>query len=315
MFAVFLGLRQFNDLQEFTIKGQKSKNEKLTIGHLGSIGGCTKLRKLRIERCDLVSLAILAQFSELDTLELKEVYVETSISPSFFNGCSNLKTLDLTGSPKLAQSILGNQEIRTKLQKLHTLTAKDCDIKDLTWIPEKIDVTSPSRPLPFPSLSIVDISGDNSFNCYDQSIKKSLCRFDNLKRKEKPQLKIVNRNFILENPSSTNCRQTILATSILQLNFDDCQEETGFSSSERPDYSTPSTTVEESSVTEEISKPRTDDDTDSHVLYIVLGVIFIILFLVAIILVFFYFHKRKCVEVSPTTKQSFDNPQTIQSDV
>jgi len=216
---VFLGFHQLVDLQEFTIKGPKSKNEKLAVDHLGSIGGCTKLRKLRIERCDLVSLAILAQFSELDTLELKEVYVETTLSPSFFNGCSNLRTLDLTGSPKLAQLILGNQEIRIKLQKLHTLTAKDCNMDNLNWIPERIDVTSPSRPLPFPSLSIVDISGNNSFNCHDQRVKQALCRFDNLKRTENPQVKIVNRNFILENANNTNCRQQMSANSILQLNF------------------------------------------------------------------------------------------------
>ena len=309
-----------DDLQEFTIKGQKSKNEKLAIDHLGSIGGCTKLRKLRIERCDLVSLAILAQFSELDTLELKEVYVEASISPSFFNGCSNLRTLDLTGSPKLAQSILGNQDIRIKLQKLYTLTAKDCDMVNLNWIPERFDVTSPSRPLPFPSLSIVDISGNNSFSCHDQSVKKALCRFDNLKRTENPHVKIVNRNFILENPNTTNCRQQMSTNSILQLNFNNCLEETDFSSSGLPNFSTPSTTAEES-VTEEISKPRTDEDVDyENIIYIVLGVIFAILFLVLIVLAFFYFHRRRCQTVKvpdckSTTKQSFDNTQFIQSKV
>lgn len=287
---VFLELHQLDNLQEFTIKGQKSKNEKLAIDHLGSISGCTKLRKLRIERCDLVSLAILAQLSELDTLELKEVYVETFISPSFFNGCSNLKKLDLTGSPKLAQSILGNQEIRIKLQKLYTLTAKDCDMINLNWMPKRIDVASPSRPLPFPSLSIVDISGDNRFNCYDQNVKQALCSFDNLKRKGNPHVKIdVNRNFILENPRSTNCRQKMLATSILQLNFSDCQEETDFSSTGRPVFSTPSTPVEKS-VTEEISRPRSDEDADFHILYIVLGVIFVILFLLVIILVLSLIH-------------------------
>ena len=73
-------------------------------------------------------------------------------------------------------------------------------------------------------------------------------------------------------------------------------------------------------MTEEISKPRTDDeDTHSHTIYIVLGVI-LILSIVLIVLAFCYFKRHRCQTVkvpdcSPTTKQSFDNPQSIQSEV
>lgn len=308
-------------LQEFTIKGQKSRNEKLAVEHLRSIGGCTKLQKLRIERCDLVSLEILAQFSELETLGLKEVYVETTLSPYFFNGCSNLRTLDLTGSALLAQSILGNQDIRIKLQKLRTLTARDCNIDNLNWIPERIDVTSPSGPLPFPSLLNVDISGDNNFNCNDQHVKQALCHFDNIKRTENTQGKIVNRKFILENANNTNCRQQMAAQSILQMNFNDCEEETGFPySAGQPDIATPSSKTDGESVTEEIFKPRTDDEeAHSYTIYIVLGVL-LILFIVLVVLAFYFFKKRrsqtvKVPDCSTTTKQSFDNPQSIQSEV
>ncbi|XP_057370297.2 leucine-rich repeats and immunoglobulin-like domains protein 1 [Daphnia carinata] len=310
-------LRQLNDLQEFAVKGQKSKNEKLGIDHIGSIGGCKGLRKLKIERCDLVTLDILTQFAGLETLELKEVYTEGQLSPAFFNGCSYLETLDLTGSPKLAQAILGNLDIRIKFQKLHKLTVKDCDLLDLNWIPDRTDVPSANRPLPFPSLSNVDISGNNRFDCQDESVKQALCRFDNLKRNGYPETKIVNRNFILENPNTTNCRQQMSTHSILLLNFNNCQETESFSSSALPGLSTPPTTVDET-VTDEIFKPRNDDNGSNKTVYIVLVVIFVILLIVLGTILCVYFRKRRSQTVAVPecmTKQSFDNPQTIQSEV
>ncbi|KZS13115.1 Uncharacterized protein APZ42_021854 [Daphnia magna] len=314
---VYKDLLQLHDLQEFAVEGQKSKNEKLGIDHIGSIGGCKGLRKLRIERCDLVTLDILTQFAGLETLELKEVYAEEHLFPSFFNGCSYLETLDLTGSPKLAQAILGNLDIRIKFQKLHKLTVKDCDLIDLNWIPDRMDVPSPNRPLPFPSLSNVDISGNNRFDCQDERVKQALCRFDNLKRNSYPETKIVNRNFILENPNTTNCRQQMSTHSILHLNFNDCQETEDFSSSALPGFSTPPTIVVES-VTDEIFKPRNDENGSNKTIYIVLVVLFVILLIIIGTLVCVYFRKRRSQTVTvpeSKTKQSFDNPQTIQSEV
>lgn len=259
------------------------------------------------------------QFTGLETLELKEVYAQEQLSPSFFNGCSYLKTLDLTGSPKLAQAILGNLEIRIKFQQLYKLTVKDCDLRDLNWIPDRMDVPSPTRPLPFPSLSNVDISGNNRFDCHDERVKHSLCHFDNLKRNGYPETKIVNRNFILENPIATNCRLEMSTHSILQLNFDDCQETEDFSSSVVPDLSTPPTSDFES-VTDEIFKPRNDDEASTKTTYIVLVVIFVILLIVVATLAYINFRRRRSQIVTVPepeceTKQCFDNPQTIQSEV
>lgn len=285
-----------------------------------SIGGCKKLHKFKIERCDLESLIILTNFVELSVLVLQEVYV-SQLMPSDFNSSSNLKTLDLTGSSRLAQTILGNPSVLIKFQNLETLTLKNCDLKDLSWIPIKEDVTI--RTSPFSSLSTVEFSGNNSFDCQDHRIKQALCRFDNLKRVEYPSPKIVNNRayFRLENSNTTNCRDKQMSfISILHLDFSDCKEKLdghinwgSYTSTELP------TTTKSITQTDHFQSQEEAPSRPSKVGYIILGVLLVILFLVAIALAVIYYRRRRCdaVQVSSdsSTKQGVTNPQEVQSEV
>lgn len=293
---------------------------------MASIGACTKLRKFKIERCDLDSLNVLTHLSELITLELKEVYISNQLSASDFNGAAaRLKTLDLTGSSRLAQTILGNPDI--KFQKLEAITLKDCELKDLSWIPQKEDHSSGSLGSPsFPSLSTVDISGNNNFDCQDQRVKQALCRFDNLKPIITPSPKIVNKQHLrLENSNMTNCReQSMSFVSILRLNFSDCQETGQVNGGFKFSGGTLITSVEIPNITNSINKPNVQARDDvpssrSRSVYVVLGVILVILFLLAVVLAVLYYRRRRCqqVEVSPdsSTKQGIINPQQVQSEV
>lgn len=317
-------LGKLNDLQELTIQGQKSRNERLAMEPLNSIKVCTKLQKLKIERCDLASLSILAQFNDLKTLELKEVFVEQQPSASEFEGCSNLEALDLTGSQKLAQSILGKDDIITKFQKVKTLILKDCKIGNLNWIPNKNAATVPV----FPNLLTVDISGDNEFDCSDKKAKQALCRFDNLKRVEptEPEWKIVNKpSLILENSNSTNCRQQGLlmsTNSVMQLNFESCDENEKHPMQAPPqepdDQDNFSSSTTFSAVTDATFEDKADEPQSNDDVFVTVGVFLAVLVVGTLtLLAFIYYHRRKHenLNTSASTEQGITNPQYNQTKV
>lgn len=297
---------------------------------------CTKLQNLKIERCDLASLSVLTQFRDLTTLQLKEVFVDKQLSASDFEGCSNLETLDLTGSRNLARSILGNQEIIKKLPKVRTLVLKDCKLENLNWIPNKGSSGSTININIFPQLYSVDISGDNDFYCADRNAKQALCRFDNLKRAKVPNWKIVNKEpkLILENSNSTNCREThtTVPNTVQQLSFGDCDEmeiemtTPGDRIEDNPTQQTGDfdydSTNGDGSVTDANYQPKDDSDKQGSNLHvpIIVGVLLLILaiVLIALAVVIYYRRRNKCRQLklqSSSTKQGIENPQSAQSKV
>lgn len=297
---------------------------------LESIKVCTKLQKLKIERCDLASLSVLTPFSDLTALQLKEVFVEQQLSVSDFEGCSNLETLDLTGSQNLARSVLGNQEIIKKLPKVRTLVLKDCNLENLNWIPNKGTGGTTVSINIFPQLYSVDISGNNNFDCQDKNAKKALCRFDNLKRAEVPDWKIVNKEpkLILENSNSTNCRQTqtMSTNSVQQLSFSDCgdididittpEDRIVHHPTEKTEFDTDST----DSVTDANFQPKDDENQGPSTVVIVVCVLIIILaiLMIALAILIYYRRRNKCRQLqiqAPSSMQGIENPQSKQSKV
>lgn len=176
---------------------------------------CVKLEILKIERCDLASLSMLKYFNNLKAIHLKEVFTMIAPTVDDFARSRQLEILDLTGSQRLAESILKNQDIVDKFANVHTLILRNCALSNLNWLPNRL---SKPNTFIFPQLKTVDISGEHTFYCDDPLVMQALCKFENLRKKNSPTLKIVNQNpLIIENVNLTYCQRSTKSKGVKEM--------------------------------------------------------------------------------------------------
>jgi len=208
------GLEDSCYLKELTLVGKNTKQAHLSTFILESFRKCSQLRELSIQYYQILSLAFLGWFRQLEKLELIQVHVNEALTRNLFKDCFNLSSINLSGSQKLTDAILYNKDIHQSMENISYLNVENCGLTDLKWLPLK-------------SLTRLDIS-KNPFDCRDPITKQALCQLQVgfLKKSTKSHINgintIPNSGFSQINVEHKDLIQCRVGTNLSPMNYSEC---------------------------------------------------------------------------------------------
>ena len=257
---------------------------------LKSLKTCSRLRELSIQHYQLSSLDFLAWFSQLQKLELIQVYVNEEPTGNLFKRCANLSSINLSGSQQLTDAILYNPVIHKSMANISYLNVEDCGLTDLRWLPLK-------------SLTRLDIS-KNPLNCEDPVTKHALCELqeDYLKKSPTPRItktKIPSKPgpqvITLEHRDLIQCR---VGTQLSSMNYSVC--------SNLPTNLDITTSLPKKEQFKYTITPKTTSKNQTKLWIIIFGIFGAILLIIGVSAAVF-FYRRKMTQVALITKNDLSS--------